>query len=109
MKKYAVFTETKFVPTHELSLSNKIVEREDVLTVLRIVDEWVNSIYPHSFIVYCKGDDISIANFTMYLSPKAEDQSSEMKKTGLEVMFTPSNIRFRIGVYATKYITKPVN
>ena len=88
MKKYAVFTETKFVPTHELSLSKKITEREAVLDVLKIVREWVNSIYPDMFIVYCKGNDITIANFSIY---------------------PPSNIKFRIGVFETKYITKPVN
>lgn len=43
MKKYAVFTKTEFVPTHELSLSNKIIEKEDVLTVLDIIRNWVQS------------------------------------------------------------------
>ena len=109
MKRYAVFTESKFVPTHELSLSNKIAESENVLDVLKIVRDWINSIYPHTFIVYCKGDDITIANFSMYLSPKAENPSEEMKDMGLVPVFGPSNIKFRIGIFLKKYITKPVD
>lgn len=109
MEKYAIFTDTKFVPTHELSVSLKIVEREDVLEILKIVREWVNSIYPNSFIVYCKGSDVSIANFTMYLSPKAENQSKEMKHIGLVPVFCPSNIKFRIGVFEIKYTARRVN
>lgn len=109
MKRYAVFTESKFVPTHELSLSKKITERETVLDVLKIVREWVDSIYPDTFIVYCKGNDITISNFSIYPPPEVVKEKPETKKMGLVPVFCPSNIKFRIGVFETKYITKPVD
>ena len=100
MKKYAVFKDTKFVPKYELSVSLKIIEKENVMTILDIVREWVNSIDP-DLMVYYKGNDAEIDKFTVTnVNSDAND--------ALIVITMPSNVRFRLGYYVTKYVTREV-
>lgn len=102
MKKYAVFTESKFMPTHELSLSNRIVEEEDILTVLEIVRDWINKI-DTDCIVYFRGntEDATIQSITVR-------KISNVEKVGLTVYCKESNVRFRFGTFETAYVIKEV-
>ena len=101
MKKYAVFKKTEFVPTHELSLSNKIVEKEPVSKVLEIVNEWARKIYPDANICY-KGFKPNIADLFITRVNTIGDN------TGIVVFNKESNVRFRIGFFNTIYETREV-
>ena len=101
MKKYAVFTKTEFVPTHELSLSNKIIEKEDVLTVLDIIRNWVHSIDPN-VLVYYKGNIPDVNMFTA-MNPIAIGDNM-----GFVVIHKESNVRFRLGFFKKTYETHEV-
>lgn len=96
MEKYYVTKDTRFVASHELSVSNSIIETEDTLTVLTIVRKWVQQIFP-TYIVYHKGNNCSIDMFTMY-DPSAVDD-----KIRLNIVHTKYNVRFQIGVFETEY------
>lgn len=97
MKKYAVFTNTEFVPTHELSVSNKIIEREDVLTVMGIVKTWAESIYPGVIVTY-RGDKPTISGITTIF-----------KGIAMKVIHKEHNVRFQLGKFEPRYKTKEVN
>lgn len=97
MKKYAVFTNTEFVPTHELSVSNKIIEREDVQTVLGIVKKWAEGIYPGVIVTY-RGDKPTISGITTIF-----------KGIAMKVIRKEYNVRFQLGKFEPKYETKEVN
>ena len=103
MKKFAVFTKSVFVPHFELSVSNKILEREDFLTVLGIVRNWVQSI-DKDCLVYFKGniEDANIDRITICKPNCIGD------KTGLTIIHKESNVRFRLGVYQNKYSIEEV-
>ena len=102
MEKYAVFTETEFVPAYELSISNKIVEKENVMLVLQIVRDWVKGILP-DYIVYYLGNIPDVNAFT--ITSKCCGAKDELK---MVVIPKESNIRFRIGKYITHYKTRKV-
>lgn len=94
MEKYAVFTKTEFVPTHELSLSNKIVEKEDATTVMQIVNKWARGIYPDAIVVR---KDQNIDSLSVIRVNTIGDH------TGMVVYRKESNIRFRLGFFKTTY------
>lgn len=96
MEKYYVTRNTKFVATHELSISNAIVSKEDVMTILNIVQKWIHGIFP-DYLVYYKGNTPSIDMFAMY------DPNAIGDKTCLNIFHTASNVRFRIGMYEIEY------
>ena len=101
MKKYAVFTKTEFVPTHELSLSNKIVEKEDFGTILQIINQWAKSIYQDAA-VYPKDIENKIDSLSIMRIHTVGDN------TGLVIYRKESNIRFRLGFFRTTYETREV-
>lgn len=98
MKKYYVTKDTKLVVSHELSVSNKIVEKAPVLEVLNIVKKWVKQLFPDKhYVVYYKGDKPDIDMITMY------DPSTVGDNIELNVYHTPHNVRFQIGTFETTY------
>lgn len=103
MKKFAVFTKSVFVPHFELSVSNKIIEREDFLTVFGVVRDWVRSI-DKDCLVYFKGNiETATVDQITVCRPNCVGDS-----VGLTVIHKTSNVRFRLGVYETKYSTEEV-
>lgn len=103
MKKFAVFTKSVFVPQFELSVSNKILEREDFITVLGIVRDWVCSI-DKDCLVYFKGN-VETATIDQITISKPNCIGD---KVGLAVIHKENNVRFRLGVYQNKYSTEEV-
>lgn len=103
MEKYAVFTQSTFDAVAELSISNKIVEKEDKLVVLNVIRGWVRSLFPGGrYIVYFKGD-----------CEKAtiDDVTIESMVGGpykLMVVRAQSNVRVRIGTFKPAYTIKKV-
>lgn len=105
MDKYYVSKKTTLSDCCELSVSNDIVKRVDLNTVLDIVRKWVKQVFPTShYIVYCKGDfeKATIDDITMY------DPNAVGDPYTLHVVHAPSNVRFKIGVYKTEYIINRV-
>jgi hypothetical protein len=101
MDKYYVSKKTTLADCCELSVSNDIVKRENLYTVLDIVRKWVKQVFPTSnYIVYYKGDfeKATIDDMTMY------DPNAIGDPYTLHVVHAPSNVRFRIGIYKTEYI-----
>lgn len=96
MEKYYVTKDTRFVASHELSVSNSIIETEDTLTVLATVRKWVQQIFP-TYIVYYKGNDCTVDMFAMY------DPDAVGDKIRLNVVHTKFNVRFQIGIFKTEY------
>lgn len=103
MKKFAVFTKSVFVPHFELSVSNKILEREDFPTVLGIVRDWVHSI-DEDCLVYFKGnvETATVDQITICRPNCIGD------KVGLTIIHKENNVRFRLGVYQNKYSIEEV-
>lgn len=105
MEKYAVFTTTTFKPCCELSISNKIVEKVDLLTIRGIVENWIKKIFPdRNYIVYYLGnfEDATIDRITMYDPTTIDDPYK------LIVVHKQYNVRLQIGTYETKYDVKEV-
>lgn len=102
MKRYAVFTNTEFVTEYELSVSRKIILKEDVVTILGIVREWVKSVLGSDFSVYLPGGVKLIENFAIHLPLNSN------RDIRLLVVLMPSNVRFRLGEYKTTYTTREV-
>lgn len=105
MDKYYVSKKTTLIDCCELSVSNDIVKRENLNTVLDIVRKWIKQIFPTShYIVYYKGDfeKATIDDITMY------DPNAIGDPYALHVVHAPSNVRFRIGIYKTEYIINRV-
>jgi len=100
MEKYAVFTESTFVPRFELSVSNKIIAKEKPMVILEIVREWIHSL-DENLLVYYKGNDCCIDNFTVM------DVYSDASPT-LVIIRKQSSVRFQLGTFANKYKTKRV-
>lgn len=103
MKKFAVFTKSVFVPQFELSVSNKILEREDFITVLGIVRDWVHTI-DKDCLVYFKGN-VETATIDQITISKPNCIGD---KVSLAVIHKENNVRFRLGVYQNKYSTEEV-
>ena len=99
----SLFTKSVFVPQFELSVSNKILEREDFVTVLGIVRDWVHSI-DKDCLVYFKGnvETATIDQITICRPNCVGD------KVGLTIIHKENNVRFRLGVYQNKYSTEEV-
>jgi hypothetical protein len=105
MDKYYISKKTTLTDCCELSVSNDIIKRENLLTVLDIVRKWVKQVFPTShYIVYYKGDfeKATIDDMVMY------DPNVVGDPYVLHVVHAPSNVRFRIGIYKTEYITNRV-
>lgn len=96
MEKYAVFTSTEFVPTHELSVSNKIIEKESATTVLDIVAKWAEGIYPNIIVTY-RGDKATVSGIT-----------TVKKGIAIKVVHKESNVRFQLGTFKPVYTTRKV-
>lgn len=100
MEKYAVFTESTFVPAFELSVSNKIIAKEKPMVILDILREWIHS-FDENVLVYYSGDVCCIDNFTV------ADIHSD-RKIKLVIIKKPCNVRFQLGTFANVYKTKKV-
>ena len=96
MERFYVSKVTTFTASHELSVSNDIVDKEDAFKVLTIVREWVKSIFP-TYLVYYKGNECKVDMFAMY-DPEAIGDRIE-----LNIVHTKCNVRFQIGIYKTEY------
>jgi hypothetical protein len=103
MEKYAVFTQSTFRPVAELSISNKIIEKEDKMVVLNIIKRWVHDLFPNDrYIVYFRGN---CENATI------DDVTTESMVGGpykLMVVRAPQNVRVRIGTFKDVYTIKKV-
>ena len=96
MEKYAVFTESELVPTHELSLSNKIVEREDVSVIYKIVTDWLHTINP----------DLVVSH--THTVPTISHMIVTNKNYMLLVKYKEYNIRFQLNNIVTSYKVRKV-
>lgn len=103
MKKFAVFTKSVFVPRFELSVSNKIIEHEDFLTVFGIVRDWVHSIDKDCLVCFKGNVETATVDQITVSRPNRVGDS-----VGLTIIHKTSNVRFRFGVYKTKYSTEEV-
>lgn len=103
MEKFAVFTQSTFNAVAELSISNKIVEREDKLVVLTIIKDWVNSLFPDDhYVVYFNGK---------YENATIDDVTINSMIGGpykLMVVRAPNNVRVKIGTFKNVYTIKKV-
>lgn len=103
MEKFAVFTQSTFNAVAELSISNKIVEKEDKLVVLNIIRGWVNSLFPNDhYVVYFKG------NYENATIDDVEMTSMTGEPYKLIIVRAPHNVRVRIGTFRNAYTIKKV-
>lgn len=100
MERYAVFTESTFVPQFELSVSNKIIAKEGPMKILEIVRDWIHSL-GEDIAVYYSGDYCCIDNF------RVMDLHSDASPT-LVVIRKQCNVRFQLGTFTNVYKTKKV-
>ena len=105
MDKYYVSKKTTLADCCELSVSNDIIKRVDLSTVLDIVRKWIKQVFPTShYLVYYKGnfEEATIDDITM------NDPNAVGDPYTLHVVHASSNVRFRVGVYKTEYIINRV-
>lgn len=102
MEKYYVSKDTRFVASHELSVSNSIIEKDGIMPVLNVLKRWVKQIFPdENYIVYYKGNEPNIDAITMY-----EPSTPANMEAKLMIVHTKCNVRFQIGIYKTEYKIK---
>lgn len=107
MDRYAVFTKQKFNSIAELSISNKIIEREKKVKVVSIIQDWVNNILPGlGYVVYFKNDFIDGNNLDIQSLVMCTMTSDA--PYNLIVIKKDSNVCIRIGTYETSYETRKV-
>lgn len=106
MKKYAVFTSSEKIIEYQLSISNKIIERESTDVLIHIIDDWLESIHGEA-----KFDDWTVRinvdrNDDIYIYFNTKDFNCPYR---LEAIKDTSNIKVNLFVYKYKYTTKDVD
>ena len=107
MKKYALFTTTKLVPSYELSVSNKIMEKEPLPKVLSIVTDWIRTIVPGAKVVYRTG--ASLDSYFATISIVGDIVGEVDNDWLIQALKKESNVRFRLCKLETTYTPEPVS